>query len=447
MTNQEPTARDPDDFGQEPRELIERTDVILRAGQLIMSTGVDSGRIMDMMRMVAKALDCDSITINVAYPQITATVQRGHIYRTKVTAAVTPGVNADRALELWDFMLSMDDHVTPAQINRELDRIERKPRLYPIQLLAVAAGVACCAYGILNNMGWYEAIGVFFAVFVAQSLRLYLNHRHVNHLAVVTLAATLTGFLYLGYLLTTQGLPGVTLDRAMIGFIATGLFLVPGFPIVSGSLDLGRLDIAFGVNRLTYALLVVVSAGIGMWGVSLFSPVDPTPVLRFDMADWQILLIKAVASTIGVMGFAMQFNTPLRVCAAAGAVAFFANPIRLVLAEYLVPQHVAVAVSAFAVGILTWFISKFTKWPSVLMAVPATLVMIPGAATYRALLYLNANDIENMTLFAISAVLTVIGLAVGLLGARMATDKRWALSKDEPPSLNEMLKVRDPRTG
>ncbi|HZK06150.1 MAG TPA: threonine/serine exporter family protein [Actinomycetaceae bacterium] len=444
MTARETAAVDPYDYGQEPRELIERTDVILRAGQMVLSTGLDSGRCMDFMRIVAKSLDCDAITINIAYPQITATVHRGRIYRTKVSASVTPGVNSDRACEMWDFMLSMRDHMTPAEITKELDRIERKPRLYSRHLLAIAAGVACCAYGILNNMGWYEVIGVFFAVAIAQSLRLFLNYRHVNHLAVVTLAATVAGSIYLGYLLVTQDLPGVTHERAMIGFIAAGLFLVPGFPIVSGCLDLGRLDLASGVNRLTYATLFLLSAGIGMWAVSLFSPVDPTPVPRFDMVDWQILLIKGIASTIGVMGFAMQFNGPMKVCAAAGGVAFFANIVRLVLAEYVVSHHVAVAVAAFMVGILTWLISKYTRWPSVVMAVPATLVMIPGAAAYRTLLYINASDVEDMTLFGLSAVMTVIGLAVGLLAARMLTDKRWALSKDVPPSLNEMLKVRNP---
>lgn len=434
---------DVDDYGQEPRELIERTDVILRAGRIVLATGLDTGRVMDLMRLVARSLDCDAITISVAYPQITATVQRGHIYRTKVAAAITPGVNSDRACELWAYMMTMRDHMPPAEVDAALDRIEGKPHFYSHTVLPVVVAVACGCFGVLNNVGWYEFLGTFLAVVIGHRLRLLCNTRHLNHLAAVTVAATTSGFVYLAYLMLTRDLPGVTLERSMIGFIASALYLVPGYPIVSGTLDLGRLDLDSGVNRLMYAGLVLLSGGIGIWLVSLFSPMDPSPAPRFAMADWQILSIKGAASFVAVFGFAMLFNASLRICAASGAVAVVANVLRLELAEYVMPAHAAAAVACFVVGVLTWLISKYTRWPSVVMAVPATLVMIPGAAAYRALLYFNVNDLTNMMKFGISAVLTIIGMSVGLLATRMVTDPRWALSRDVPPTLREMMKVRD----
>ncbi len=430
------------DYGQEPRELIERTDTILRAGRIALSTGLDSGRVMDVMRLVAQVLDCDAITIQIAFPQLTITVERGHIYRTKVAAAVTPGVNSDRACELWAFMKSVHDHMTPAEVNAVLDRIEKKPILYSHSLLPVAVAIACCCYGILNNMGAYEAAGTFIAAVIGHRLRLFLGHRHVNHLASVALVATVSGFLYLAFLMLTHGLPGVSMDRAVIGFIASVLYLVPGYPIVSGSLDLARLDFDSGVNRLAYAALVLLAAGIGIWIVSLFSPFDPSPVLRFVMPDWQILSIKGAASFLGVFGFSMLFNSSLRICAASGGVALVSNVLRLELGEYVMPAHEAAAVACFVVGLLTWVISRYTQWPAVVMAAPATLVMIPGAAAYRALLYFNANDLPNMMKYGISATLTIIGIAAGLIAARMITDRRWSLSRDVPPTLGEMMKGR-----
>lgn len=434
---------DQDDYGQEPRELIDRADTILRAGRITLATGLDTGRVMDLMRLVAKSLDCDALSIAVAYPQITITVQRGHIYRTKVSPAITPGVNSDRAVELWQLMRTMRDHMTPDEINEALDRIEKKPHFYSHNVLPVFVAIACCCYGVLNNMGWYEIFGTFVAAGIGHRLRLFLNHKHVNHMAAVTAAAATSGFVYLAYLLLTRDLPGVALDRAVIGFIASVLYLVPGYPIVSGSLDLGRLDFDSGINRLAYAGLVLLSAGIGIWVVSMFSPMDPTPVPRFVMPDWQILSIKGFVSFLGVFCFSMLFNGSLRLCVASGAVALVTNVLRLVLAEYYMPAHAAAAVACFVVGLLAWLISKYSQWPSIVMAVPATLVMIPGAASYRALLYLNQNDMTNMLKYGVSAVLTIIGISVGLLAARIVTDKRWALSKDEPPSLREMLKVRN----
>lgn len=140
------------DYGHEVQELIERTDTVLRAGSIVLATGLDTGRVMDFMRLVAHSLDCDAITINVAYPQVTATVHRGHLYRTAVAAAITPSVNSDRACKLWHYMMTMRDHMSVAEVNEALDRIERKHHLYSHNLLPLVVAVACCCYGVLSNM-------------------------------------------------------------------------------------------------------------------------------------------------------------------------------------------------------------------------------------------------------------------------------------------------------
>ena len=55
------------------------------------------------------------------------------------------------------------------------------------------------------------------------------------------------------------------------------LFLIPGFPLVTGFLDLAKLDFSAGVARLTYALMILTSAALAVWALSLVVGPHPRP--------------------------------------------------------------------------------------------------------------------------------------------------------------------------
>jgi len=40
------------------------------------------------------------------------------------------------------------------------------------------------------------------------------------------------------------------------------LFVIPGFPLITGGIDLAKLDLRSGLERFTYALLIILMATI-----------------------------------------------------------------------------------------------------------------------------------------------------------------------------------------
>ena len=75
-------------------------------------------------------------------------------------------------------------------------------------------------------------------------------------------------------LLEAVGVTGVPHEA---GYVSAVLFLIPGFPLVTGFLDLAKMDFSAGVARLTYAVMVLTSAALAVWALSLVVGLTPDP--------------------------------------------------------------------------------------------------------------------------------------------------------------------------
>src|SRR5690606_11885031 len=117
------------------------------------------------------------------------------------------------------------------------------------------------------------------------------------------------------------------------GFVSAVLFLVPGFALVTGALDLAKLDFSAGVARTTYAVLILISAALSVWAVAWATnlSVDPIPPVTVPLLVH--VLLRAAASALGVLGFALMFNSTMRMALGAAAIGMVANVIRLQLVD------------------------------------------------------------------------------------------------------------------
>src|SRR5699024_1656671 len=147
--------------------------------------------------------------------------------------------NADRLMEIERFVSALPAGATVEQVEDGVARIRAKATLYGPWLNALFAAVACAAFAFLNNGGPVECAGVFVAAGLGQLLRRALLHRGMNQFAVTMLAAALASALYLG-IMTTLLATGATAVNHEAAYVSAVLFLVPGFPLVTGALDLAR---------------------------------------------------------------------------------------------------------------------------------------------------------------------------------------------------------------
>ena len=212
------------------------------------------------------------------------------------------------------------------------------------------------------------------------------------------------------------------------GYVASVLFLIPGFPLFSSLLDLSRFDLFSGLSRLCYATTVICTATMAATAVSLITGLQPLPP---DPATPNLLwYLEATGATIvGIAGFAILFNSSRRMAITATLIGTVANMVRLVCAEAGLQPQFAAFVGALVVGLLGALLTKRISIPRITITVPASVVMIPGTAIYRTVYYLNSGDIDSGVGTAASASLSIIAIGAGLVVARMLTDPDWTFGR------------------
>ncbi|WP_444663416.1 threonine/serine ThrE exporter family protein [Cellulomonas sp. CW35] len=427
-----PSTALPDD---DELDLIRRSGAALQVGRLSLSGGTGSYRVKASMARIARAMGVERHEAHVTLTEITATSHRGRSFRTEVAEVRSVGVNADR-LALIERMVSRferryDETGVPIPVDEVLDevrRIQSRPALYPALLNALWSAIACAAFAFLNNGGPVEVGGVFIAAGLGQLLRRAMLHRGYNPFGVTMLAATLACFTYLGLVSGLHELGALT-TRHEAGYVSAVLFLIPGFPLVAGALDLARLDFSAGLSRLTYALMVLMSAALAVWAVSSVVGLEPDVPPAPDLAPAVLWGLRFVASFLGVIGFALMFNSPWRMALLAATVGMLANVGRLLLLDAGVVTQAAAALAALVVGLLAAYLAPKRDVPRVTVAVPAVVIMVPGVLAYRAIFHLSDGDTLTALAYGVQAALVVASLSIGLAVARMLTDRTWAFDR------------------
>lgn len=53
------------------------------------------------------------------------------------------------------------------------------------------------------------------------------------------------------------------------------LFIIPGFPFITSGIDLAKLDMRSGLERLTYAIIIITVATMTAWIMALILKLQP----------------------------------------------------------------------------------------------------------------------------------------------------------------------------
>ena len=393
-------------------QMGEDADAVLRLGAMIMAAGTGGYRVIRAMKRAARALGFDRVEAVISVNNITCSFHKGELFRTIVVNRDNPAVDASRIEALENLSHHMGSSYTAEELHRELDQIEQRVgKRWPVWVQALAAGLACSGFAVLNHYPFLEAVVVALAAAVGQIVR--------------------HSFASLMYLFMAKGLAMVGIIDSptfTTGYVASVLFLIPGFPLFSSLLDLSRFDLFSGLSRLCYATTVICTATMAATAVSLITGLQPLPP---DPATPNLLwYLEATGATIvGIAGFAILFNSSRRMAITATTIGTVANMVRLVCAEAGLQPQFAAFIGALVVGLLGALLTKRISIPRITITVPASVVMIPGTAIYRTVYYLNSGDIDSGVGTAASASLSIIAIGAGLVVARMLTDPDWTFGR------------------
>ena len=86
-------------------------------------------------------------------------------------------------------------------------------------------------------------------------------------------------------------------DTAYIGAM---LFVIPGFPLITGGLDMAKIDFPSGVQRLTYVLCIILMATLAGWMVASIVHLNPQGFEPLGLNPVINCLLRMLFAFIGV---------------------------------------------------------------------------------------------------------------------------------------------------
>ena len=121
-----------------------------------------------------------------------------------------------------------------------------------------------------------------------------------------------------------------------------------------------------------------------------------------------------------------MFNSPWKLAATAALIGAVANTLRLELVDLAsFPPAAAAFVGALLAGIIASLIKHQAGYPRISLTVPSIVIMVPGLYLYRAIYNLGAMSLNTSASWFASAILIIVALPLGLIFARILTDRTF----------------------
>lgn len=401
---------------------------VLRLGRMLLAAGASAFRVKASMATVARSIGIQEHQAVVTLNEIIATAYSGGTFRTEVAEERSVGVNATTIDRVNRYVSNIPAHVTPDEVDRELDQIARQKPPYGPVLNALAAGFACAGFSFLNGGGLVQIISVFIAALLGQALRRWLLRRGYNHFGVWMVSSAFAGMVFIGCVVLIEAFTHTEYPHHG-GIVAATLFLVPGFPLVTSIIEMVRQDFSASIPRMVYSIGLVIAAASALWVV--------THVFNWPIANsappalppFTQIPLQLVASFAASFGFAVLFVAQPKACLWAASIGAVVNTGRLVLVETGLPPQLVIAAAALLIGLAAALVARHTKYSRVSLSVPGAVIMIPGTYLYQAMAAANNQQmgiaVENLS----SVMLSLTAVGVGLAAARLLTDHTWRVDK------------------
>ena len=430
---------------------IQLTDVsrtITRLGHILQACGASAYRIKISMARLATALGADEHHVQVTFGEISSTVYLRPFSRTEISEQRDFGTNAAKLDRFRLFIQNIKPNTPVSEANRLMDRIESyKPEFNKVAN-TLAAGFACACFCFLNRGGLIECVFAGLAAGFGQTVRRVMMSKKTNHFAVWMTAGFVASLVYIGCAELLETILQRTYSPAVlaaippwiaadpfgfrVGIVSAVLFLVPGFPLITSMLDLVRLDLSAGIPRLFYTLMLIISAGVSVWIVSMTFHWAVDPPVNLPLEGHWLYLVRTFCSFVASAGFAMLFNSSRRLCVYAGLICALVNPLRFFVVESGFNWQFSVGLEALAIGLLADVISRLSNfnYSRVSLSVPAAVLMVPGVPLYSALVHLNEGNFMGAMTSLTEVSVVILAIGIGLSTARMLTDPNWLQDKE-----------------
>lgn len=408
-------------------DLTEKASIVGRVGLMLLSCGTGAWRVRSSMNTISQNLGITCST-DIGLMSIEYTCFDGTSGFSQSLCLTNTGVNTSKLNRLERFIgefSTVGKTMTGEQLHDHLDEIDRIHGLYSPVALGFAAALACGAFTFLLGGGPVEMLFAFCGAGLGNFVRCKLTKHHLTLFLGIVASVAAACVTYTILLRIVELIAGVSLQHEA-GYICSMLFIIPGFPFITSGIDLAKLDMRSGLERLTYAIIIIVVATITAWLMALLLHLHPVDFPALSMSVPMHIILRLVFSFCGVFGFSIMFNSPWKLAATAALIGAVANTLRLELVDLAsFPPAAAAFVGALLAGILASLIKNQAGYPRISLTVPSIVIMVPGLYLYRAIYNLGAMSLNTSASWFASAILIIVALPLGLIFARILTDRTF----------------------
>lgn len=396
----------------------ELTDVVLLAGQIMISSGAETHRVEDMLTRILKTTGFSYADAFVLPTGITVTLSDEKEETLSVTRRVLPGSNnLARVCRVNTVSRAFcAGKITLEQAREELEKAE-KEHIYPIWLKIIGTIIACGAFTLLFGGSFQEGgaallCGCFVAL-ISYYIRPIIGKDFLcDALCSAVMAATALTLTYF----STLG--GLTVIRPQFVIVGSMMPLVPGVALTNAIRDLLQGDFISACARIAEAFMIAAAVAVGVGaGILLGKSVSLLTVdfgfsLEITRYGFEGYLVGIFAAFFSAVGFNIILEVPRKF-------AFFSALTAAVgWTVYLTAFYggVSSAWSSFAaaaiIEFLSYILARILKAPVTAFLICGIIPLVPGAGIYRA----AYGIIFSGTADALASTLTTAGaIALGII--------------------------------
>ena len=314
--------------------LVERAAIVGRIGLMMLSYGTGAWRVRDSMNTVARTLKM-TCSVDIGLVSLEYTCMDAHHSYTQAISLPSTSVNTTKLSQMERFIKEFDQNgseMTIGEIHSRLEEIAHSKGNYAPYQVGLAAALACSAFVFLLGGGPVEMFCSFIGAGLGNYVRRKMIDHHITLFAGVAVAVAVACLSYLLALSLMQLTFNVS-SRHEAGYIGAMLFIIPGFPFITSGLDISKLDMRSGLERMTYAIAIITVATLVGWIVALMVNLRPENFQALPLSALMLFLLRLPASFCGVFGFSIMFNSTPKMAAIAGCIGAIANTLRLELTD------------------------------------------------------------------------------------------------------------------
>ena len=404
-----------------------KASVIGRVGIMMLACGTGAWRVRSSMNTLSELMDI-TCTVDIGLMSINYTCIDGNDSFSQSLCLTNTGVNTSQLNRLEKFVSNFSKNErqqTCEQIHSALDDIEKIHGLYSPLTLAASAALACGAFTFLLGGGIVEMLCAFCGAGIGNFVRCKLTKHHFTLFLGITASVCSASLVYAILLKLAEVLFAVSAQHEA-GYICSMLFIIPGFPFITSGIDLAKLDMRSGLERLAYAVLIILVATMTAWIMALLLHLQPVQFPALSLTLLEEIVFRLLASFGGVFGFSLMFNSPRNLAVCAALIGAVTNTFRLELVSLAgFPPAVAAFLGALLSGLLASCLKSAVGYPRISVTVPSIVIMVPGLYFYRAIYNLGILSLMDSATWFADAILIIVALPLGLIFARIVTDKTF----------------------